>query len=407
MIFSLGVLIVEYTFSSSMQHFKSSAVRDILKLTQGKSIISFAGGLPAEELFPIEALRAAFDRVFTMGQNALQYGLTEGYTPLREALAERLRSQNMNVSKDEILLTTGSQQSIDLLSRVYIDPGDVVLVQQPTYLAALQVFQSRGARIISVTGDEQGMDLEDAEHLIRMHRPKLVYINPTFSNPTGYVWSLERRLGILQLCRQYHMLILEDDPYGELQYGGNEHYPSIFSLDQHPHGSAVVYTSTFSKTVAPALRTGWVIGDPQIITNMARAKQAADLHSSSMDQQALYQLLCNFNLDGHVNTIRAEYERRMKRMAALLRCLNRSDIKWSEPKGGMFLWLELPAALHAEDLLKVAVQKGVAFVPGASFYAESPKQNTLRLNFTHSNEAQIELGMQYFAEALAQCEARL
>jgi 2-aminoadipate transaminase len=407
MFFSLGVLIVEYTFSSSMQHFKSSAVRDILKLTQGKSIISFAGGLPAEELFPIEAIRAAFDRVFTMGNGALQYGLTEGFTPLREALAERLNKRDIHVSRDEMLLTTGSQQSIDLLSRVYIEPGDVVLVQQPTYLAALQVFQSRGARIISVSGDELGMDLEDAERLIRLHRPKLIYINPTFSNPTGYVWSLERRLGILQLCRQHHVLILEDDPYGELQYGGNEHYPSILSLDQHPHGSTVVYTSTFSKTVAPALRTGWVVGDPQIITNMSRAKQAADLHSSSMDQQALYQLLCHFDLDGHIDTIRAEYERRMKRMAVLLHSLNRSDIHWSEPKGGMFLWLELSEGLIAEELLKVAVQEGVAFVPGASFYAESPKHNTLRLNFTHSNEAQIELGMQYFAKALEQCEARL
>jgi 2-aminoadipate transaminase len=398
---------MDYTFSSSMQHFKSSAVRDILKLTQGKTIISFAGGLPAEELFPVDAVRDAFERVFTLGNNALQYGLTEGYTPLREALAERLGKRNIHVSKDEILLTTGSQQSIDLLSRVYIDPGDVILVQQPTYLAALQVFQSRGARIISVSGDELGMDLEDAERLIRLHRPKLVYINPTFSNPTGYVWSLERRLGILQLCREHNVLILEDDPYGELQYGGNEHYPSIFSLDQHPHGSAVVYTSTFSKTVAPALRTGWVVGDPQIITNMTRAKQAADLHSSSTDQQALYQLLCHFDLDAHIKAIRIEYERRMKKMAALLTGLNRPDIRWSEPKGGMFLWLELPDGLVAEELLKAAVQQGVAFVPGASFYAETPKLNTLRMNFTHSNEEQLTLGMQYFAKALEQCEARL
>jgi 2-aminoadipate transaminase len=398
---------MEYTFSSSMQHFKSSAVRDILKLTQGKTIISFAGGLPAEEMFPVDAVRDAFDRVFTLGKSALQYGLTEGYTPLREALAERLGHRNIHVSKDEILLTTGSQQSIDLLSRVYIDPGDVILVQQPTYLAALQVFQSRGARIISVSGDELGMDLEDAERLIRLHRPKLVYINPTFSNPTGYVWSLERRLGILQLCREYNVLILEDDPYGELQYGGNEHFPSIFSLDQHPHGSAVVYTSTFSKTVAPALRTGWVVADPEVIQNMTRAKQAADLHSSSTDQQALYQLLTHFDLDAHIAAIRIEYEQRMKKMAALLHGLKRPDIRWSEPKGGMFLWLELPEGLVAEELLKAAVQEGVAFVPGASFYAETPKLNTLRMNFTHSNEEQLTLGMQYFAKALEQCEAKL
>ncbi|MDB5054289.1 MAG: aminotransferase [Bacilli bacterium] len=398
---------MDYTFSSSMQSFKSSAVRDILKLTQGKSIISFAGGLPAEELFPLEAIRSSFDRVFTGGKNALQYGLTEGYTPLREAIAERLRSKNIHVSKDEMLLTTGSQQSIDLLSRVYIDPGDVVLVQQPTYLAALQVFQSRKAQIVSVSGDEEGMDLEDIERQIMQHRPKLVYINPTFSNPTGYVWSLERRLGLLQLCHQHNVLIFEDDPYGELQYGGNEHFPSIFSLDQHPHGSAVVYSSTFSKTVAPAVRTGWIIGDPSIIQNMTRAKQAADLHSSSVDQQALYYLLCDFDLNAHISTIRLEYEQRMKQMVVYLNELGRSDIHWSEPKGGMFIWLELPEALSAEELLKAAVQEGVAFVPGASFYADSVKSNTLRLNFTHSNQEQMKLGMQRFKNALQHCEAML
>lgn len=399
---------MDYQFSKMMDNFKSSAVRDILKLTQGKSIVSFAGGLPAEELFPIDAVRAAFERVFDQGKSVLQYGITEGYLPLREALVERLERKNIHVTPDDMLLTTGSQQAIDLLARVYIDPGDVVFVQQPTYLAALQVFQSRGVRIVSIPGDENGMKMDELLHLIKLHAPKLVYISPTFSNPTGYVWSLERRLRLLQLCREYRVLILEDDPYGELQYGSDEHYPSILSLDEHPHNASVVYTSTFSKIVAPALRTGWAVGDKRIIQNMARAKQASDLHSSSLDQQGIFQLLKHFDLDGHIATIRQEYERRMKQMTSQLEAsMDNRGLHWNEPKGGMFLWMQLPNGYIAHDLLRVAVQEGVAFVPGASFYADAPQINTLRLNFTHANADQMTLGIQRFASALEKYEVAL
>ncbi|MGN7383125.1 L,L-diaminopimelate aminotransferase [Chlamydia abortus] len=391
---------MDYQFSESLQHFKSSAVREILKLTQGKSIISFAGGLPAEELFPVEAVRDAYVAALNRGNSSLQYGLTEGYLPLREALAERMRQKNITVTPDEMILTTGSQQSIDLLTRIYIDPGDVILVQQPTYLAALQVFQARGARVVAVKGDEFGMDLEDAAAKIKQHQPKLLYVTPTFSNPTGYVWNLERRQGILQLCRRHNVLILEDDPYGELQYSSDRLYPSIFSLDTHPHGSAVVYTSTFSKTVAPALRTGWAIGDPAIIRNMARAKQAADLHSSSMDQQALYELLCRFDLDAHIAGIRKDYEQRMLLMTDLLEGLNIPGLRWNRPEGGMFIWLELPEGYKAEELLVKAVEEGVAFVPGAPFYAGEPQVNTCRFNFTHSDSKEMKLGMERFARAM-------
>ncbi|GIP34438.1 PLP-dependent aminotransferase family protein [Paenibacillus sp. J2TS4] len=392
---------MDYQFSETLKHFKSSAVRDILKLTQGKSIISFAGGLPGEELFPVEAVKDAFGAVLDQGPSALQYGLTEGYLPLREALCERMLKKNMTVTPDEMILTTGSQQAIDLLTRIYIDPGDVVLVQQPTYLAALQVFQSRGARIVSVKGDESGMDLADAEAKIRQHKPKLLYVSPTFSNPTGYVWSIERRKGILELCRNHNVLILEDDPYGELQYDLDSHYPTIFSLDEHPHGSAVVYTSTFSKTVAPALRTGWAVGDPAIIQNMARAKQASDLHSSTMDQQALYQLLRRFDLDAHIVLIRNHYGQRLRLMNELLNGLDIPGLRWNQPKGGMFLWLELPDGCKAEELLVSAVEEGVAFVPGTPFYADEPRTNTCRFNFTHSGREEMALGIERFSRAMS------
>lgn len=396
---------MDYVFSNAVQQLKSSAVRDILKLTQGNSIISFAGGLPAEELFPLDAVQEAMNRVFTLGKGALQYGLTEGFTPLREKLCERMARKRMNVAVDNMILTTGSQQAIDLLARVYLDPGDVVLVENPTYLAALQVFKFRGVSVIPVDSDSDGMILEDLERKIKEHRPKLVYVVPTFSNPTGNVWSVERRKGLLQVCKANNLLILEDDPYGEIQFDGQAMYPTIFSMDDHPNGACVVYTSTFSKTVAPALRTGWAIGDSRIIQMMAKAKQASDLHSSTLDQQALYQLLEHFPLDDHIELIRRNYKERMLFMVEELNKYAWNEIHWNVPKGGMFLWVELPEGVNSAELLKCAVQKGVAFVPGTDFYAGEPRRNTLRLNYTHTDNEGTVVGVKRFADAIEQFTA--
>ncbi|MFD0697905.1 PLP-dependent aminotransferase family protein [Paenibacillus sp. GCM10027628] len=391
---------MKYRFSKSLEGFSSSAVREILKLTQGSSIISFAGGLPAEEFFPLDAVSEAFKRVIEGGKSALQYGLTEGYKPLRESLCRRMATKNMHVTPEEMLLTTGSQQAIDLLTRVYIDEGDIILVERPTYLAALQVFQAKGAKIYSVESDNDGMILEDLQAKIKQHNPKLVYVIPTFSNPAGRVWSLERRQGLLNICRSAEVLILEDDPYGEIQFIEGETYPSIFSLAGRAAGNGVVYTSTFSKTVAPAFRTGWVIADQEIIRQMARFKQSADLHSSTIDQQTLYHLLEHFDLDAHISLIREHYRDRMKFMTGLLSELNWPGLKWEEPKGGMFIWVELPEQIKAEDLLKIAVQEGVAFVPGSTFYAENPQYNTMRLNYTHTDRETTILGMKKLAKAM-------
>lgn len=393
---------MNYQFSKRLDTFSSSAVREILKLTQKKSIISFAGGLPAEEHFPVAAIGDAFQRVLAAGNKALQYGLTEGYLPLRESICKWMGRKGVTVTPDDMLLTTGSQQAIDLLIRIYIDAGDVILVEKPTYLSALQVFRSYGATIVSVDTDEDGMVLEDLAAKLKQYRPKLVYVIPTFSNPTGKAWSLERRKGVLKQCRESDTLILEDDPYGELKFGDAAvHYPSIFSLDQHPSGSCVVYTSTFSKTVAPALRTGWVMADPEIIRHMARAKQAADLHSSSLDQQTLYQLMEHFDLDGHIEFVRKEYEARMRQMADLLREQQWPGVTWNEPKGGMFFWLELPESVDTTELLKTAVDLGVAFVPGISFFTDDgAKKNTMRLNFTHNDFDGTITGMKRLNQAM-------
>ncbi len=392
---------MNYQFSARLSTFSSSAVREILKLTQKASIISFAGGLPAEEHFPVAAIGEAFDRVLAAGNKALQYGLTEGYLPLRESICKWMTKKGVTVTPDDMLITTGSQQAIDLLTRIYIDPGDVILVESPTYLSALQVFRSYGAKLVSVKTDKDGMDLDDLALKLKQHKPKLVYVIPTFSNPTGNAWSLERRQGVLKLCRESDTLILEDDPYGELKFGdASVTYPSLFSLDQHPNGSCVVYTSTFSKTVAPALRTGWVMADPEIIRHMARAKQAADLHSSSLDQQTLHQLMEHFDLAGHIEFVRKEYEKRMRQMADLLQEAAWPGVTWNEPKGGMFFWLEVPESVNTSELLKTAVDLGVAFVPGVTFYAEESKTNNMRLNFTHNDAEATVRGMQRLSQAM-------
>ncbi|MDF2836802.1 MAG: aminotransferase [Paenibacillus sp.] len=397
---------MEYRFSTNVANLKSSAVRDILKLTQGQDMISFAGGLPAEELFPVQAVREAADRVFQAGAGALQYGLTEGYLPLREQLCERMAVKGMSATPDEMILTTGSQQAIDLLIGVLTEPGDIVLVEKPTYLASLQVFALHGLKVVAADSDDDGILPEAAEQLIKQYGPKLLYAVPTFGNPTGRVWSEERRLAMLALCKKYGMLVIEDDPYGDIKFKSDEHYPTLFSLAGKADNNPVIYTSTFSKTVAPALRTGWAIGDSRVIRMMAKAKQAADLHSSTMDQQILSQLLNGFDLDAHIAVISKEYGSRMLEMHDLLRQGGLTDLKWVQPKGGMFLWVELPEGLDAEALLRCAVGKGVAFVPGVSFYADEPKRNTARLNFTHNKGARTIQGVERLIEAIGEFTVR-
>jgi 2-aminoadipate transaminase len=397
---------MQYRYSSRVSQLQSSAVRDILKLTQGKDMISFAGGLPAEELFPVEAVREAANRVLTGGTGALQYGVTEGYMPLREQLCERMAAKQMKVQPQQMLLTTGSQQAIDLLVSVLTEPGDVILVEKPTYLAGLQVFALRGLQVIAAESDEHGMIPEDVERIIREHKPKLMYAVPTFGNPTGRVWSLERRKQLLALCKNNEIPIIEDDPYGDIKFD-DETFPSLYSLEGEAEGGAVFYTSTFSKTVAPALRTGWAMGDSGVMTMAAKAKQAADIHSSTMDQQILSQLLKGFDLDAHISIIAKSYGERMNEMHKLLSMQPAlRDVAWVKPRGGMFLWVELPEGLDAEALLKAAVRKGVAFVPGSSFYAEHPQRNTARLNYTYNTGARTQLGIERLVEAIGEFTAR-
>ncbi|GIN07981.1 aminotransferase [Shouchella clausii] len=385
------MLEMKYAFAQRVRHLKSSAVRDILKVVNRGDVISFAGGLPDDGLFPLKAIEEAFSRVFASGNKALQYGETEGYLPLREVILERMEKKGITgLTADEMLLTTGSQQAIDLFSRVMIGPGDVIFTEEPTYLAALQVFQSYEATIIPVKCDADGMMMDDLVRKIKEYKPKVIYVVPTFSNPTGRVWTLERRKELVGLARKHHVLIFEDDPYGDIQFtpGG---YTPIAALDD---GSHVLYTSTFSKTAVPALRTGWITGPYQIIRMMAQAKQANDLHSNSIGHQALYHLCRDFDFDGHIHNISELYGHRKNVMVDCLKeAKERGSIQFIEPEGGMFLWVEAEPHINTEALLPRAVEKGMAYVPGRPFYAGAPQLNTLRLNFTHATDAEIEKGM--------------
>jgi len=391
---------MEYLFSKSTEALSSSVVREILKLTQGSRVLSLAGGLPAADSFPIAEMREAFNGAFDLGAPALQYGLTDGYILLRQWIAERMKQKHIHVGVDNMIITTGSQQAVDLLSRVYLDEGDVVLVENPTYLAAIQLFHFRGIRVIPVEADEDGMDLDDLAQKIAQYKPKMAYVIPTFANPTGKVWSMERRLGLLRQCKENNILILEDDPYGEIQFDGEAPYRSILSLDEHPQNSCVVYTSTFSKIVAPGLRTGWALGDERVIQMMVKAKQAVDLQSSTIDQIALHQLLSNFDLESHIEKIRASYKERMEWMNELLVRQRWEGFSWQKPRGGMFLWATLPEHVVSADLLKIAVEEGVAFVPGEAFYAADTKTNNMRLNYTLLNREDTELAISRLGKAL-------
>ncbi|MCE3202588.1 aminotransferase-like domain-containing protein [Paenibacillus sonchi] len=394
---------MKINFSTAADHLGSSAVREILKVTQGKDIISLAGGLPGEDLFPMQAVRNAYNKALSADTSALQYGLTEGYLPLREQLAARLTGQGISVSASDMILTTGSQQALDLLCKILLDPGDAVLVEAPTYLAALQVLGSYRADIHTVRSDEHGMLPEHLEEQLRTRRPKLLYAVPTFNNPSGATWSRERREQIVDLCRRYDVLILEDNPYGEIAFDESPgaYPPTLAAIDRSGEGeSCVVYTGTFSKIVAPGVRTGWIIGPPELIRVITKAKQAADLHSSTIDQRALAELLQTFDLEGHIRLISREYHSRMKLLSGELAARSWEGTHFLEPRGGMFLWLTLAEPISAARLLPYAVEQGVAFVPGEVFYSEQPRRNTMRLNFTHTPPALMQTAVQRLDEAL-------
>ncbi len=379
---------------------RSSPVRDILELTQRDEVISFAGGLPAPELFPAELIADAFSRALapTRAARALQYSSTEGDPGLRALLAERFCARGLSCDAGDLLVTTGSQQALGLIGAVLLDPGDAVLVENPSYLAALQCFGFAGAKLVPVPCDEDGLETEALPALIAEHAPKFLYIVPTFQNPTGRTLPAARRARLAAIAAEHGLWIVEDDPYGELRYDGEPLAP----IGAQPGaGDRTVTVSSLSKVLAPGLRIGWLRAPAAILRPLAIAKQAADLHTSTVDQIAARTSLEVADLETHIGELRDEYRRRRDALLAGLADALPQGSTFNRPDGGMFVWARLPAGWDAAELLARALEHDVAFVPGFPFFALEPDERTLRLSFTTHVPAEIAEGLARLRRAAA------
>jgi 2-aminoadipate transaminase len=389
---------------------KSSAIRELLKITQRPEVISFAGGLPAPDVFPIARFQEACRKVLEQNaREALQYGATEGYEPLREMIARHIARYGIKAKPENVLMTSGSQQALDLIGKLLINSGDRVLVEAPTYLGALQAFNVYGAEYLSVPSDEDGLRTELLEKYLRTG-PKFMYVLPNFQNPGGTTLSEGRRHELVLIADKYGIPIIEDDPYGQLRYEG-EHLPPLVVLDRenlrrddgYSIGN-VIYLSTFSKTLAPGVRLGWIVAPPEVITKLVQLKQGADLHTSTFAQLVVYEVAKDGFLDEHVKLIRKVYRERRDAMLQALKDFFPAEVTWTYPKGGLFLWASLPEGMDCHKLIEVALKENVAFVPGDSFYAKNgfadEGKRHLRLNFSYVPPDKIREGIRRLSLAV-------
>jgi 2-aminoadipate transaminase len=384
-------------FAKRMGKVHRSFIREILKVTEDPEIISFAGGLPNPQCFPVKQVAAAAARVFAVaGQNAMQYSTTEGFLPLREWIAARYRKRfGMAVDPDEILITNGSQQGLDLIGKVFLDEGDRVLLEKPAYLGAIQAFSIFQPEFRNVTLEDDGADLDQLQQCLENDQPKLFYTVANFQNPSGITYSPEKRAGVARLLQNCSTVLVEDDPYGELRFLGEATRPIRSYCIQR-----AILLGSFSKIIAPGLRMGWVYAPGEIMEKLITAKQGADLHSNYLTQRIIYQHLKDNDLDQHISLIRATYKRQRDLMVQMLETYCPAEVKFTRPEGGMFLWVTLPEGVSALELFEVALQEKVAFVPGDAFYTDGNGANTMRLNFSNSDEAKIEKGIKLLGKAI-------
>ncbi|MBI3654296.1 MAG: PLP-dependent aminotransferase family protein [Acidobacteria bacterium] len=374
-----------------------SAVREILKVTEKPEVISFAGGLPAPELFPVDIIAKAHAEVFAeSGNAALQYSTTEGWLPLRQWIAARMNSQGIQADAERVLITSGSQQGIDLVAKIFLEKGDKVIVENPSYIAALQAFNAYEADFVALESDDEGMCLEHLESAIQTENPKLIYVVADFHNPKGTTMALERRQQLVEIARRYRVPILEDNPYGELRYRG-ERLPPLASFDQD---GLVIHVSTFSKTLSPGLRIGWVVAATEVIQELVVCKQAADLHTGTIVQRAAAKALELFDYAGHIEVLCKVYGERCEAMKQAIEKYFPATTRWTKPEGGLFLWVELPENINGTKLLDEALRERVAFVPGAPFFARDAKENFIRLNFSNSTPERIEEGIKRLGKVI-------
>jgi 2-aminoadipate transaminase len=390
---------MEMHMASRMREVRASDIREILKLTQRPSVISFAGGLPAAELFPAAKMATVAASVLeTEGCRVLQYSPTEGDPKLREAIAERLNAaQGTSFTADRVFITNGSQQGLDLSGRMFLDDGDVILCESPTYLGAINAFKAYLPRFVEVPTDDEGIVVSELERrLEELERVRLVYVIPSFQNPTGRTWSLERRRAFLEVVGKYGVPVVEDDPYSELCFEG-EALPSLKSLDTQ---ELVIYLGTFSKIFCPGLRIAWLIAAKPLVEKYVLLKQGTDLHTSTLAQREIATYMERYDLSADIAHIRDVYRERRDVMLAAMDELFPDEVRYTRPRGGLFLWVELPERLNARDLLKRSLERDVAFVPGGAFYPNGGHENTFRLNFSAMSPERIREGIERLARVL-------
>ena len=395
----------KFNYSKRVPADGTDAVGTILKAAADPQIISFAGGLPAPELFPVKEMKEAVDRVFAKhGQEAMQYGAAKGVTALRKLIQKHVKDkEDVDAELENVLVTTGSEQVLVLVGKAFVDPGDTVLVEQPTYLCALDVFKTYGANFAGVEMDEQGMKMDALEEALKSHpNTKLIYTVPNFQNPTGRTMALERRKQLAELAAKYDVYVLEDNPYGEIRFAG-QHVPAVKSFDQTGH---VFYMSTFSKTLAPGFRLGWLVADEDVVNKLTVLKQSADLHTDNLAQYAVVEFLQNNDLDAHVKEISDLYGKRKQLMVDGIKKYFPAGVKYTDPEGGMFLWVEVPGVDDTVALFKECLKHNVAFVPGDPFFAGAAQPGTFRLNYSNAQEDKITAGMKQLGAALQDAVAK-
>ncbi len=386
---------IQWRFSERADQLQSSFIREILKITQQPEIISFAGGLPSPLTFPIDEMKAAFDKVLSEnGKVALQYGPTDGYLPLRQWIADSLSTNGAKIVPEQVLMTSGSQQALDLLGKVLIDEGSRVLVETPSYLGALQAFSVYRPEFKSVATDEHGLVPSSLDAVAKGAR--LLYALPNFQNPTGRTLSVERRLELVETCARHGLPLIEDDPYGALSYKGDP-LPKMVAMN--PDG--VIYMGSFSKVLTPGIRLGYVVAPLPLVRRLELAKQAADLHTSQLTQMVVHEVIKDGFLGRHIPKIRTLYGDQCQVMLDAMAQHFPAGVEWTKPEGGMFIWVTLPKHIDAMKLLDEAIAQKVAFVPGSPFYANEPETNTLRLSFVTVAPDRIRTGIEILGKLIA------
>lgn len=387
-----------HKFAKRAEEAKASEIREILKVTERPEIISFAGGLPAPELFPIEEMKEICKTILSEdGKRALQYSTTEGHKPLRMQLIQRMARMGIDTTMENVIISSGSQQGLDLTGKVFIDEGDTIICESPTYLAAINAFKAYSAKFVEVKMDEQRMDMVELEKALKNNKnTKIIYTIPDFQNPTGRTMSIERRKRLIELANEYDVIVIEDNPYGEVRFRG-EMLPPLKSFDTEDR---VVFMSTTSKIFSPGLRIAWICGPTEIIQKYTLLKQGTDLHTNTFSQMQVSKFIEMYDLESHIDKIKKVYRNRCDLMIKAIKNEFPDGIKYTYPEGGLFIWVELPDHINSKDLLEQCLKNNVAFVPGSSFFPNGGNENTLRLNYSNMPEDRIEEGIIRIAEVL-------